>query len=169
MACFTSAKAKTSMCVLAALVLFGVPAGADEPTPAMLDLAAKILADNNLRQSVDVIVPAMFAELERNLVTMHPEMRQPLHDAIVEMMPGYAGGETAVLKDVSQTLASQMTESELKATLDFFESEPGKKYVASQPAMIKQLGISAGAWRQQLSNDIVPRLREAMKKKGYDF
>jgi hypothetical protein len=169
MACFTSPKTNFLIGAAMALLLFGVPARADEPTPAMIDMAAKILADTNLKQSVDVVVPSMFAELERSIGAMHPEMRQVLHETVVELMPGYAGGEEAVLKDVTHTLASQMSEAELKATLAFFESDPGKKYVAAQPAMIKQLGISAGAWREAMSKDIVPRLREAMKKKGYNF
>ncbi len=169
MACFTSPKTNILIGAVTALLLFGVPARADEPTPAMIDIAAKILADTNLKQSVDVVVPGMFVELERSIGAMHPEMRQVLHETVVELMPGYAGGEEAVLKDVTHTLASQMSEAELKATLAFFESDAGKKYVAAQPAMIKQLTSSVAAWREAMSKDIVPRLRDAMKKKGYDF
>src|SRR5664279_1502783 len=128
MACFTSTKANTLIGALMALLLLGAPVRADEPTPAMLDMAAKILADTNLVQSVDVIVPAMFSELERSLGGMHPEMRQALHETIVELMPGYAGGELAVLNDIARTLASQMNEADLKATLAYFESDAGKKY-----------------------------------------
>jgi hypothetical protein len=152
-----------------ALFLLAVPARADEPTPAMIDLAGKILAETNIKQSIDVVVPGMFAELERQIVAMHPEMRQALHETIVGLMPGYAGGEETVISDITRALASQMSEAELKATLAFFESEAGKKYVGAQPAMIKQLTTSVGAWRETMSKDIVPRLRDAMKKKGYDF
>ncbi len=169
MACFASPKTNCLWGAAMALLLFGLPARADEPTPAMIDMAAKILADTNLKQSVDVVVPGMFVELERSIGAMHPEMRQVLHETVVELMPGYAGGEEAVLKDVTHTIASQMSEAELKATLAFFESEAGKKYVAVQPAMINQLTASVGAWREVMSKDIVPRLRDAMKKKGYDF
>jgi uncharacterized protein len=169
MACFTSPKARIFVGAVAALVLFSAPTRADEPTPAMIDMAAKILADTNLRQSVDVVVPGMFVELERSIGAMHPEMRQVLHETVVELMPGYAGGEEAVLNDVTHTLASQMSEAELKAALAFFESDAGKRYVAAQPAMINQLTKSVTAWREAMSKDIVPRLRDAMKKKGYDF
>ena len=74
-----------------ALLLFAVPARADEPTPAMIDLASKILADINIKQSIDVVVPGMFAELERQIAAMHPEMRQPLHETVVELMPAIRG------------------------------------------------------------------------------
>jgi hypothetical protein len=169
MASFPSPKTNSLLGAAMALLLFGLPVRADEPTPAMIDMAAKILADTNLKQSVDVVVPGMFAELERSLAAMHPEMRQVLHETVVELMPGYAGGEEAVLNAVTHTLASQMNEADLKATLAFFESEAGKKYVAAQLPIINQLTASVGAWREVMSKDIVPRLREAMKKKGYDF
>ena len=169
MAHLASPKTKTLLGAAMALLLFGLPARADQPTPAMIDMAARILTDTNLKQSVDIVVPGMFAELERQIGAMHPEMRQVLHETVVELMPGYASGEETVMKDITLTLASQMSEAELKATLAYFESDAGRKYVAAQPAMIKQLTASVGAWREVMSKDIVPRLREAMKKKGYDF
>lgn len=169
MTCFTSPKANILRGAAMALLLFAVPARADQPTPAMIDLASKILGDTNIKQSIDVVVPGMFAELERQIATMHPEMRQTLHETVVELMPGYAGGEEAVLSDITRVLASQMSEADLKTTLAFFESEAGKKYVGAQPAMINQLSSSVKTWREAMSKDIVPRLRDAMKKKGYDF
>jgi hypothetical protein len=169
MACFTSPKSNSRLGAAVALLLLAAPAYADGPTPAMIDLASKILADTNIKQSIDVVVPGMFAEVERQIAAIHPEMRQPLHETIVELMPGYAGGEEAVLSDITRALASQMSEADLKATLAFFDSEAGKKYVGAQPAMIKQLSASVGAWRETMSKDILPRLRDAMKKKGYEF
>jgi hypothetical protein len=169
MARFTSQKTNILVGAAVALLLVGFPVRADGPTPAMIDAAAKIIADTNLKQSIDIVVPGMFAELERSIGAMHPEMRQVLHETVVELMPGYAGGEETVLHDITLAMASQMSEADLKATLAFFESEPGKRYVAAQPAMINQLQVSVGAWRESMSKDIVPRLREAMKKKGYDF
>jgi hypothetical protein len=169
MACFTTPKTNSLLGAAMALLLLAVPARADEPTPAMIDLAGKILADTNIRQSIDAVVPAMFAQLEHQIVVMHPEMRQVLRDTIIELMPGYSAGADSVLSEVTRSFASQMSEAELKATLAFFDSEAGKKYVAAQPAMIQQLTSSVTAWREGMSKDILPRLREAMKKKGYDF
>jgi len=169
MACFTSVKTNSLLGAALALLLLAVPVRADEPTPAMIDLATKIIADTNIKQSIDIVVPAMFAELERQIAAMHPEMRQPLHETIVGLMPGYAGGEETVLSDITRALASQMSEADLRATLAFFESEAGKKYVGAQPAMINQLTSSVKTWRETMSKDILPRLRDAMKKKGYEF
>ena len=74
-----------------------------------------------------------------------------------------------MLSDITHALASQMSEADLKATLAFFESAAGKKYVGAQPAMFNQLTTSVQAWRETMSQDILPRLRDAMKKKGYNF
>ena len=169
MACLTSPKTNGLLGAALALLLFAVPARAADPTPAMIDLASKILADTNIKQSIDVVVPGMFAELEHQIASMHPELRQPLHQTVVELMPAYAGGEEATLSDITRALASQMSEADLKATLAFFDSAAGKSYVAAQPAMFQQLQTSVGVWRETMSHDILPRLRDAMKKKGYDF
>ncbi len=62
-----------------------------------------------------------------------------------------------------------MTEQELKDTVTFFDTPSGKKYLATQPVLVQQVGQLARAWREQLSTDILARAHEEMKKKGTDF
>ena len=62
-----------------------------------------------------------------------------------------------------------MTEQELKDTAAFFDSPSGKKFLEAQPAVLGQVGQFARAWHDKLSTDIITRVREEMKKKGYSF
>ena len=154
---------------LLALAFAAVPARADEPSPEALKIAGAIIGDVGLKASVDTHVPNLMAEVERSIGTIHPEMQSALHDTVTALGPEFAPRDAAVLADVTHVLASRMSEQELRDTQGFFESATGKKYLASQPVLLQALSASVGAWRRQVSNDIVARVREEMKKKGFEF
>jgi len=154
---------------LVGLAAAAAPARADEPSPEALKIAAAIVADIGLKASVDSIVPGLMGEVEHSIGTIHPEMQSALHETVVAVAPEFATRDASVLADVSHVLAARMTEQELRDTQAFFESPTGKKYLTTQPLLLQAANVSVGAWRRQVSNDIVARVREEMKKKGFEF
>jgi 2-oxoglutarate dehydrogenase complex dehydrogenase (E1) component-like enzyme len=60
-------------------------------------------------------------------------------------------------------------EQALKDTAAFFRSEAGKAYVAMQPRVIDQMMISLEAWNRQMSEDLMTRVREEMRKRGHSL
>jgi hypothetical protein len=169
MASRASPKIKVLLAGLSALILFSAPVRADEPSPAAIESANKLIADLGLIQSLDVVVPALFGEFEKNVVATRPELKDPLHQVLVALVPEFVKDEPAVLADVAHVMASKLTDSEIKEVLAFYESPTGKKFVAAEPAFVNELQVSGSAWRQKLANDLLPRVREELKKKGVDF
>jgi hypothetical protein len=153
-------------CLLAAQTF---AARADEPSANAINLAAQILADVGLKASVDGEIPALAGEIQTQLSQLHPEMQSTLHEALLGLLPEFQKADAGVLADVAHVMASKMTEQELKDTLAFFESPTGKKYLAVQPVLLQALAISDGAWRPKVASDMMARLKEEMKKKGYEF
>jgi hypothetical protein len=144
-------------------------ATADAVSPAKLDLAKKILTSVGLKASIDEIVPAMLTQLQSQMIKIHPEMGKPLHETLVALIPEFNQGEEGVFDDTSHTLASQLSEAELQQTLTFFQSPAGVKYNQAQAAVLTELGVSGGVWREKLTTIMVSRVREEMKKKGFQF
>jgi hypothetical protein len=160
---------KTSLAAALALALSVGSAAAADPTPAALGYAATIVNDIGVKPMLDRIVPAMLAELQRQVLATRPELKDPLGEAVQTVTPEFVKSEQAVLDDVAKSLASQMTEQELKDTAAFYESPTGKKFMAAQGQVAGEVARAAPAWRQQLSTDILTRVHEEMKKKGNDF
>lgn len=144
-------------------------ARADEPSANALSLAAQVISDVGLKASVDNELPTLAGEIQKQLAEMHPEMGASLHELLVQLVTEFQNADASVLADLAHVLASQMTEPELKETVAFFESPTGKKYLTTQPLLLRGLGISESVWRPKLANDVMSRLREEMKKKGYQF
>jgi hypothetical protein len=164
-----SSLTKTSLAAALALALGVASAAAADPSPAAIGYAMTILTDIGMRPSLDQVVPAMLSQFERQIVTTNPQMRDPLHETIVTLTPEFVASEQNLLNEAAKFLASQMTEDELKQTAAFYESPVGKKFIVAQGATTNEVATLAGAWREKLSNDVLTRVREEMKKKGFSF
>jgi hypothetical protein len=169
MAFWASAKATVVLAALLAATALPPPAGADEPSPAAIEAANKLISELGLKQSLDVIVPLLFGEFEKNIVATRPELKDALHQTLVSLVPEFGKGEPAVLADVAHTMATKLSETELKEVLAFYESPTGKKFVAAEPAFVNELQIAGTAWRHKLADALLPRVREELKKRGVDF
>jgi hypothetical protein len=164
-----SSLTKTSLAAALALALGVASAAAADPTPAAIGYAVTILTDIGMKPSLDQIVPAMFAELQRETLATHPELKDQLQAAVTAVTPEFLASEQNVVNESAKFLASQMTEDELKQTAAFYESPVGKKFILAQGATVAQVSTLAGAWRQTLSTDMVTRVRDELKKRGVTF
>jgi hypothetical protein len=162
-------KIKASLGAALALAISSVGASAEEPTPAALNYANQVFVDIGMKSSIDLVVPGMLGQLERNVTATRPELKDALHETLLAIEPEFVKTEQGVMTDSVKFLASKMTEQELKDTVTFYESPVGKKFLAVEPSVVQEVGNLARAWRQQLSTDILARAREEMKKKGLDF
>jgi hypothetical protein len=165
----TKTSLATALALPLALALGVASAAAADPTPAAIGYALTILTDIGMKPSLDDIIPAMFAELQRESLRTHPELKAPLQAAVAAVTPEFVASEQTVLNDSAKFLANQMTEDELKQTAAFYESPVGKKFIIAQGATAAHVATIAGAWRQKLSVDMVTRVRDELKKKGVEF
>ena len=139
------------------------------PTPAALGYAATIIDVIGLKPSLDRLVPAMTAELQREVLSTRPELRDPVNDAVKVITPDFEKGEQLILDDLTKFLAAQMTEQELKDAAAFYSSPLGKKFTNAQGLLSVYTGKLASAWREQMSTELPDRLHAELKKTGHDF
>ena len=164
-----SSRLKAALGAVLALAFLSAGASADEPTPAALGYAKQIFVDIGMKPTLDQVVPALLGQLEHNVTATRPELKDGLHAALLAIQPEFVKTEDGVLDAAVKVLAGKMTEQELKDTAAFYESASGKKFVATQPAVLEQVGSLVRTWRERLSTDILTRAHEEMKKKGHDF
>ena len=78
---------------------------------------------------------------------------------------------TSTIRGFTQkgAILGRMSEPELKDVSNFFKSASGKKYIEQQPLVLNALYVSMQSWQQQMSQDMMTRVREEMKKKGHEM
>ena len=163
-----TSKALALAAALGASVLAGA-ARADEPSPEALQLAARLINDVGLTASVTGLTQELLINLERSVVAIHPEMQSALHETLVGLAPDYTKSIAPVLEELAHVVTAHMTVQDLRDATAFFEGPVGRKYLATQPAMLQDLNLAGNAWRQKTQADLLARVRDEMKKKGYEF
>ena len=73
------------------------------------------------------------------------------------------------LNEVAKLYASRFTEQELKDTLNFYKSPLGRKLVVEEPNILDQSMKTAQTWAENLSQEIIAKMRTEMKKRGHDI
>ena len=69
--------------------------------------------------------------------------------------------------EVARQYATNFTEPELKAILAFYQSPAGKKLLERQPTVVDASMKFAQDWANKLSDEVVPKMREELKKRGH--
>lgn len=159
---------------LAAFALFATgaplaPALAQEPTPAQVAAAGDVLAASGMSKSFDILVAQMMVRLEQTLNQSRPELQKDLAVVLNGLEVEFMKQQEEIQKTAQRILAKRMSEKDLKDTAIFFNSPAGKKYVESQPAILDELAVAAQGWSEKLSQFMMTRVREEMKKKGHQI
>ena len=139
------------------------------PSAAAVSAADAILGEIGIKQSIALIVPGMMTQLERNVTSTRPEIKDSLRETLHAIQPEFDKSAQRMYTQAAVLLASQMSEKELQDVAAFFDSSTGKKYLAAEPVFLQKFAALAGPWREQMSSDMMARAREEMKKKGIDF
>ncbi len=57
----------------------------------------------------------------------------------------------------------------MKNILAFYQSPLGQKVLAEEPKAIDESMSNAGTWADNLSEDVMDKMRDEMKKRGHDM
>jgi uncharacterized protein len=144
----------------------GAPA---EPSPAAFAAADSILTEMGVKRTLQLVVPGMLTELEHNVTTTRPEIKDRLRDALRTIQPEFDKSAKDMYVKATALMVTMLSEKDIEDVAAFFRSPAGQKYLAAEPQFMQRFGELIEPWRDQMSSDIVTRARQEMKKKGIDF
>jgi hypothetical protein len=167
-----------ALVALVALAMIGIarPAAAQgatpsarPPSPAAILLAKQIL---ELKGVKDVFVP-----LVRGVVVKTRDMfmqtnfmwSKDLNEAAVIVEKQYDSRISELVDTSARIYASHFTEQELRDLLTFYQSPLGRKVIVEEPKAENESLSAAGAWADNVSQDVVNSMRVEMKKRRHDM
>jgi hypothetical protein len=69
--------------------------------------------------------------------------------------------------EVARLYAANFSEQELKEVVAFYKTPAGKKLLVQQPKIIDSSMKFAQEWANRLSDQVIGKMREEMKKRGH--
>ena len=152
-----------------ALAVSAAPAWADEAQDAKLKTAREVIDVSGAAETFDGIVPIFLDEAKRTFVRTRPELSKDFDEVIKTLQPEFEARREQLLNEVATVYAERFSDQELTDIKTFYMTPSGKKLVQILPAVLQASYEKTNAWSRQMSQDVVSRMRQEMKKRGHDI
>jgi len=156
------------LATIAAMLALTVPAAqAQQPSAAALATAKEIVTVTAATTLFDPLIPGVIEQSKIMFLQQNPGLARDLNEISstlrAELMPRF--GE--LVNQVALNYASHFSEQELKDLLAFYKSPLGIKFVSEQPKVVDDSLKFAQTWANTLSDQVIQRMREELKKRGH--
>jgi hypothetical protein len=157
-----------ALIALAAIAIAG-PAAAQTPSPAALLLAKQIVQLKGVDQMMNPIPRGVVEKVKSVVMQTNFMFEKDINEITVQLHQEFDGRGTELVDQTASLYASHFTEPELKQILVFYQSPVGRKMIAEEPKVIDESLQQANGWAENLSVDIMAKMRSEMKKRGHDI
>lgn len=140
-----------------------------KPTASHLAAAREVVTLSGIAYTFNAFLPQVAQQILEGVTRTRPEIKAQLEATLKELLPEFNKRTEEMVDTTAALFAGVMSEDDLKATVTFFKSEAGKKYIEMQPRVIDQMVVSLDAWNRKMQDELFIRVRTEMKKKGIDM
>jgi hypothetical protein len=173
------AAARYAMAILIAVALAGTadraaaqgapPRTAPTPSEGAILLAKQILAVKHADTIFDPLVRGVVIKTRDFFMQTNFMWGKDLNEVANNLIKEYSVRTGELMNDSARIYASHFTEPELKQILTIYQSPLGQKVIAEEPKAVDESMAMAGSWADQLSEQVMSRMRAEMKKRGHDM
>lgn len=135
-------------------------------SPSALAAARAVIVSSGLAQSFEPVIPELMNEIYLTITRTRPELATDMSAVLDQLKPEFMAHDDEMVNNAAEIAAGEIDEPDLVKIAAFFNSPAGKKYVTSEPEMLQRMMDTTHAWAQQMSEHMMTRVREEMKKRG---
>jgi hypothetical protein len=155
--------------LFAAALAVSAPAYAQQPSAAALASAKEFV---NLTGATQIFSPLVAGVVEQSKVLFlqqNPGLAKDLNEISAKLKTELNPRLEELNVEMARIYATRFTETELKEILAFYGSPTGKKILVEQPVAAEQSLKFAQDWSIKLSDEVVAKMREELKKRGHNL
>jgi hypothetical protein len=150
-----------------ALVAFGPPAHSQQPSAAAMATAQELVAVTGTTTLFNPLIAGVVEQSKLLFLQQNPGLAKDLNEIAEKMREDLKPRFVELTNEVAREYATNFTEAELKAILAFYQSPAGKKLLERQPTVVDSSMKFAQDWANKLSDEVVSKMREELKKRGH--
>jgi uncharacterized protein len=144
-------------------------ADAQQPSATAIATAKEVITVKGAAALYSPLVSGVIERTKSVFLQSNPTLAKDLNEVAAKLHTEYAPRGAEILNEVAKLYASRFTEQELKDTLAFYKSPLGRKLVTEEPAILDQSMKNAQTWAENLSQEVIAKMRAEMKKRGRDI
>jgi uncharacterized protein len=153
--------------VAVALVAFAPAAHSQQPTPAAIATAKELIAYTGSAAIFNPLIAGVVEQAKLLYLQQNPALGKDLNEIAEKLRTDLAPRFAELTNEMARLYATHFTETELKATLAFYQSPVGKKVLAEQPTVVDASMKFAQEWANKLSDQVIAKMREELRKRGH--
>ena len=153
--------------VAVALVAFGPAAHSQQPSAAAMATAKELIAVTGATTLFNPLIAGVVEQAKLLFLQQNPALSKDLNEIANKMRTDLAPRFDELSDEVARLYATNFTEPELKDMLAFYKSPAGKKLLAEQPTVVDASMKFAQDWANKLSDEVIAKMREELKKRGH--
>ncbi len=153
--------------VAVALALSGSAAHSQQPSAASLEVAKQLIATTGATTVFNPLIAGVVEQAKLLYLQQNPALAKDLNEIAAKLRTDLQPRFTEITDEVAKLYATNFTEQELKDILAFYQTPAGKKLLAQQPKVIDSSMSFAQSWANKLSDEVIGKLRDELKKKGH--
>jgi|EndMetStandDraft_7_1072992.scaffolds.fasta_scaffold120028_2 uncharacterized protein len=142
---------------------------AAQVAPDRLAAARDLLQATNTDSQFATVIPMMFGQLKQSMPSASPKMQQELDQVFEEVQKQFIERRNEVLDQIAILYAQKFTAEEMKSLADFYRSPIGQKFIVAVPELTAEAMKMGNAWGRRIAMDAERKVREEMKKRGFDL
>lgn len=153
--------------VAIALALSTPETYAQQPSASALLVAKEVAKVTGAPSLFAPLISGVVEQAKLLFLQQNPNLSKDLNEVATKMRNDLAPRMVELNDEVAKLYATNFTEPELKEILTFYKSPTGKKLLSEQPKVVGGSMKFAQDWANKLSEEVVGKLRDEMKKRGH--
>jgi hypothetical protein len=145
------------------------PNAAHQPSQTAILLAKQILEAKHADSIFDPLIRGVVVKTRDFFMQTNFMWGKDLNEIADGLIKQYSVRSRELMNDAARIYASHFTEAELKQLLAFYQSPLGQKVIAEEPKTADESMAMAGSWADNLSEEVMVKMRTEMKKRGHDM
>jgi hypothetical protein len=138
------------------------------PTAAAVQMAREIIQLKGATTTFDPLITGVI-EYHRNvMIQTNPNLSREIEQVASKLVTELQGRRVELQQALATSYAQHFTEQELRDAIAFYRSPLGKKLVTEEPKAMEETMKAADAWSKKFADEINAKLREEMKKRGFN-
>lgn len=149
------------------LVTFSPLAHAQQPSAAAMSSAKELISITGATTLFSPLIAGVVEQAKGLFLQQNPALSKDLNEIATRMRADLQPRFTELTDEVARLYAQNFTEQELKDILAFYKTPAGKKLLIAQPQVVDTSMKFAQDWANKLSDQVIAKMRDELKKRGH--
>lgn len=140
-----------------------------QPTPAALASAKELVTVMGSMTLFNPLIAGVVEQAKLLFLQQNPGLSKDLNEISNQLRTELAPRFGELTEEVARLYATEFTEQELKDIVAFYKSSAGQKMLQQQPKVIDGSMRFAQNWANALSDYVIGKMRDELKKRGHSL